>query len=85
MSQLPWEAGIPDRDIEGVLNHISGSRSVTPRNYDKAKRESAKRAAMLWWSAEIEKILAGVHVTESEVSIDDVPNGCYSSMSLMPT
>jgi integrase len=41
------EIGIADRDIEGVLNHISVQHGITRRHYDKARREFAKRQAMV--------------------------------------
>lgn len=51
------ELGIADRDIEGILNHISGQRGVTRRHYDRAKREAAKREAMRRWSEQLAEIL----------------------------
>ena len=52
------ELDIADRDIEGILNHISGQRGVTRRHYDRAKRETAKRKAMHRWSEHLSAILA---------------------------
>jgi integrase len=59
------EMGIGDRDIEGILNHISGQRGVTRRHYDKARREHAKRKAMLLWSAQLEALIEGRNDVQS--------------------
>jgi integrase len=50
------EHDVPDRDIEGVLNHVSG-RGVTRRHYDHAVRERGKRQAMKLWSGHLEKVV----------------------------
>jgi integrase len=54
------EVGIPDRDIEGVLNHISARRGVTRRHYDRARREEGKREALLIWSSYLEELVQRV-------------------------
>ena len=51
------EMGIADRDIEGILNHISAQRGVTRRHYDKARREEAKRETLQRWSLHLEALI----------------------------
>jgi integrase len=66
------EMGIPDRDIEGILNHISGRRGVTRRHYDKARRESAKRDAMVLWSKHLEALIKAQPLTRAQ-PVEDEP------------
>ncbi|MDX2203577.1 MAG: integrase arm-type DNA-binding domain-containing protein [Hyphomicrobiaceae bacterium] len=64
------EHDIPDRDIEGVLNHVSG-RGVTRRHYDHAVRERGKRKAMMLWSEHLEGFCLRTIVSHLEL-----PVGC---------
>jgi len=72
------EMGVADRDIEGILNHISAQRGITRRHYDKARREHPKREAMLLWSAHLEALIEG---REGVQAVRYEPAARYHDMS----
>jgi integrase len=72
------EMGIPDRDIEGVLNHISARRGVTRRHYDRARREDGKREALLLWAIHLERLVGEARAERAQQSKE---TGCWRTLS----